>query len=46
MAYITQIAYENATIEQKHEFDDQIRRHGRITNMKKTLLIRYPHLRH
>ena len=31
MAYITQIAYENATIEQKYEFDDLTQGHGRIS---------------
>lgn len=42
MAYISQVSYETATPEQKREFDDQIKRHGRITNMKKTLLHSIP----
>lgn len=42
MAYISQVEYENATPEQKAEFDDQIQKFGRITNMKKTLLHHVP----
>lgn len=42
MAYISQVQYENATPEQKAEFHDQIEKHGRITNMKKTLLHHVP----
>lgn len=42
MAYITQVVYENARPDQQHEFDDQIQKYGRITNMKKTLLHSVP----
>lgn len=42
MSYITQVEYENATAEVKEQFDIQIKRHGRITNMKKTLLHSVP----
>ena len=42
MAYITQVNYKNASPEAKAEFDDQIQKHGRITNMKKTLLHSVP----
>jgi hypothetical protein len=34
--------YESATEEIKKQFDDQISKHGRITNMKKTLLHSLP----
>lgn len=37
MARIPPLEYENAGPEIRPEFDDQIRRHGRMTNMKKTL---------
>lgn len=42
MAYVSQVRYEEATPEQKKEFHDQIEKHGRITNMKKTLLHHVP----
>lgn len=42
MAYVSQVEYETATDEAKAEFEDQIQRHGRITNMKKTLLHSVP----
>jgi len=42
MAHITQVNYENASPDVKEQFNDQIRRHGRITNMKKTLLHSLP----
>ena len=34
--------YENASQEVKREYDDQINKHGRITNMKRTLLHNVP----
>ena len=34
--------YETSSDEVKKEFDDQIAKHGRITNMKKTLLNNVP----
>ncbi|WP_154646910.1 hypothetical protein [Kurthia senegalensis] len=39
MAYVSQVEYETATDEAKAEFEDQIQRHGRITNMKKRYCI-------
>lgn len=42
MPYITQVEYETASLEVKAQFDDQIQKHGRITNMKKTLLHSLP----
>ena len=42
MSYISQVRYEEASSEVREQFDDQIRRHGRITNMKKTLLHSVP----
>ncbi len=42
MSYISQVKYEEASSEVREQFDDQIRRHGRITNMKKTLLHSVP----
>lgn len=42
MPYISQVVYEDASPEQRHEFDDQIQKYGRITNMKKTLLHSVP----
>lgn len=38
MARIPMVEYENATPEAKEQYDLQIKKHGRITNMKKTLL--------
>lgn len=45
MAYISQVAYETASPEQRAEIDQQIRAHGRITNMKLTLLHSLPAFR-
>lgn len=42
MAYISQIEYETASPEAKYEIDKQIKDHGRITNMKLTLLHSLP----
>ena len=42
MAYISQVQYEEANEQQREQFDDQIAKHGRITNMKKTLLHHVP----
>lgn len=42
MAYVSQVKYENATPEQLEQFEDQINKYGRITNMKKTLLHHVP----
>lgn len=42
MAYISQVEYEKASPEVKKEFDDQIKKNGRVTNMKKTLLHSLP----
>ena len=38
MAFIPMTEYDAASEEVKREYDDQIRKHGRITNMKRTLL--------
>lgn len=42
MSYLPMMDYETASSEVKKEFDDQIAKHGRITNMKKTLLNNVP----
>lgn len=42
MAYISQVEYETASEEVKEQIDYQIREHGRITNMKLTLLHSLP----
>ena len=42
MAYISQVTYENASDAVKQEIDKQIRDHGKITNMKLTLLHSLP----
>ena len=42
MPYISQVKYEGSNQEVKTQFDDQIRRNGKITNMKKTLLHSMP----
>lgn len=42
MARILPVEYENASKAVKEQFDDQIKKHGRITNMKKTLLHSLP----
>lgn len=38
MSYLPMTEYETSSASVKHEFDDQIQKHGRITNMKRTLL--------
>lgn len=38
MAFIPMTEYESADEAVRHEYDDQIAKHGRITNMKRTLL--------
>ena len=38
MPYLAMTDYETASPEVRAEFDDQIEKHGRITNMKRTLL--------
>ncbi len=38
MSYIPMTEYESSSEEVKREYDDQIAKHGRITNMKRTLL--------
>lgn len=38
MAYLPMTEYETSSPEVKAEYDDQIKKHGRITNMKRTLL--------
>lgn len=42
LAYISQVQFEQANEAQRREFNDQIEKHGRITNMKKTLLHSVP----
>lgn len=42
MAYIPMTDYENSSPEVRAEYDDQIAKHGRITNMKRTLLHNVP----
>lgn len=42
MAYISQVKYENSSDEVKKAIDKQIQDHGRITNMKLTLLHSLP----
>ena len=42
MAYISQVDYETASPEVREQIDTQIREHGRITNMKLTLLHSLP----
>lgn len=45
MALVSQIRDEEASQEALHEIEDQIRKHGRITNMKRTLLHSLPAFR-
>ena len=45
MSYISMTEYETAGEEVRREYDDQIARHGRITNMKRTLLHSVPAFR-
>lgn len=42
MGYVTPLTYETASPQAQAAFDDQIKQHGRITNMKKTLLHSVP----
>ncbi len=42
MAFLSMTDYETADDEVKKEYDDQIQKHGRITNMKRTLLHNVP----
>lgn len=42
MARIPMVEYEDAGAEEREQFDDQIARNGRMTNMKKTLLHSLP----
>ena len=42
MSYLSMMDYDTSSEEVRHEFDDQIAKHGRITNMKKTLLHSVP----
>lgn len=42
MARIQPVEYSEASIAAKEQFDDQIGKHGRITNMKRTLLHSIP----
>jgi alkylhydroperoxidase family enzyme len=42
MARITPVEFENADAPVRKEFEDQIKRNGRITNMKRTLLYSLP----
>lgn len=42
MSYIPMTEYDSSPEEVKKEYDDQISKHGRITNMKRTLLHNLP----
>jgi hypothetical protein len=42
MSFLPMTEYENAAADVRREYDDQIARHGRITNMKRTLLHSVP----
>lgn len=42
MSFLSMTDYETASDEVKREYDDQIAKHGRITNMKRTLLHNVP----
>jgi alkylhydroperoxidase family enzyme len=42
VSYISMTDYETSSEEVRREYDDQIARHGRITNMKRTLLHSVP----
>lgn len=42
MSYLSMTDYNSASEEVKREYDDQIAKHGRITNMKRTLLHNVP----
>ena len=45
MPYIPMTDYDSAPPEVRAEYDDQIAKHGRITNMKRTLLQHVPSFR-
>ena len=42
MSFLPMTEYESSSEEVKREYEDQIARHGRITNMKRTLLHNVP----
>ncbi len=42
MAYLPMTEYDNSSEEVRREYEDQIAKHGRITNMKRTLLHNVP----
>jgi alkylhydroperoxidase family enzyme len=42
MSFLDMTEYETANESVRHEYDDQIAKHGRITNMKRTLLHSVP----
>lgn len=42
MSYLPMTEYETSSEEVRREYDDQISKHGRITNMKRTLLSSIP----
>ena len=42
MVLVSQVDYDSAPEEVRREIDDQIRKHGRVTNMKRTLLQSVP----
>jgi alkylhydroperoxidase family enzyme len=42
MSFLPMTDYESASAEVKREYDDQIRKNGRVTNMKRTLLHNVP----
>jgi alkylhydroperoxidase family enzyme len=42
MSFLPMTDYENASPEAKREYDDQIKKSGRVTNMKRTLLHNVP----
>jgi hypothetical protein len=45
MAFVSMTEYEIASAEVRAQYDDQVARHGRITNMKRTLLHSVPAFR-
>ena len=45
MSFLSLTGYETATPEVKREYDDQIAKNGRVTNMKRTLLHNVPSYR-
>ena len=42
MSFLPMTEYESSSEEVKREYEDQIAKHGRITNMKRTLLHNIP----